>query len=150
METLEQGEVQLSEGCLDTNIMNGTMEDPISGSIESTQEKGIWKAFENIMFLQTLIDPYSCQTVAPFTALANMKNVNVPIPVIQEAFNNYKASGKFTPGVGGTIQDGASFALEAFNTHFGTNIKQKTVPLNAQTIMESLESGSPICTGIKY
>jgi hypothetical protein len=52
--------------------------------------------------------------------------------------------------VGGLGTDGASFALEAYNAHFGTNIQMHSVALNVGNIYAALNSGSPINTGIHY
>lgn len=48
------------------------------------------------------------------------------------------------------MTDGATIALDVYNSYFGTKIQINVVPLNADTIRTALESGSPINTGIYY
>ena len=150
MEELEQGEVQLSDGCLDTQVKNGAIDEPLSGALLADTPKGIYKAFQNIMYNQKLIDEYSCTLVWPFTALSNYTGNQIPLTVQQEGLQRYVKSGLFTPWVGGKMTDGATIALDVYNSYFGTKIQINVVPLNADTIRTALESGSPINTGIYY
>lgn len=147
-------EIELTNGVLeDTPVTLGAIEDEVDLTMfGDVWKKGIFKAlsWDGIFYNQLDIDPYSCTLVGSFTALSNYTWKVVPIEVMKEAFEAYKTSGKFTPWYGGLGTDGAKFALDAFNAHFGTNIKMNTCELNVQNIISALEEGSPISTWIKY
>ncbi len=90
-------EIALTDGCINIDIPMSCIPDSaeLAGDM-SPIPSGVFKVFNNIFYNQKLIDDYSCTLVSAFTALSNGMNVEVPLWVIREAFNDYKASGKFT------------------------------------------------------
>lgn len=159
MEQLENNEIDLQNFCsVDVkntiDIVDSASELPldieVAGSGNDTVEKGIFKVFQNIMYNQHQVDHYSCTLVSAFTALSNSKNVVIPLKVMLEAMDDFRKSGKFIPGVGAYLQDGAECALRHFNRHTGNNISLSVLPFTIQNAINTLKNGFSFTTGIKY
>lgn len=144
-----ENEILLENGLIDTNITNGASDEEMAGSVE-VSEKGVFKAFQNHMYNQLDVDPYSCTLVSAFTALANAKDKKAPVNIVQEAFKDYVASGKFKAGYGWSLADGAYYATKHFNEWAGTAVKVELVPFTMQNVIASLKMGFPCVSGIKY
>lgn len=145
-------EIELESGLIDTDIpMSCIPEDDEELAWSNWEiESGVFKVFNNLFYNQRLVDNYSCTLVSAFTALSNSKNVEIPLSLIQEAFKDFKESGKFTPWVGAKLSDGAEYAVKHFNGHFGTSIKHKTVPFTIQNAIRALKTGFAFTSWIKY
>lgn len=149
---LEDAQIQATNGCIEEfpDGMEEESGDIMSGAIEL--EKGIFGGgeggggtpvtFHNHFFNQKEIDDYSCFYVSHYTALANMYNVDIPLSVIKEGWQELIACGYFTPGRGGYASNGAEIATKHFNKFTGKNVKHKVVPFNIKNIVAAQKKGS--------
>ena len=157
METLESNEIELSPGCIEapvamntSSIVTNGCEDFECGSIGAIIQPWVYKAFQDIMYNQLLIDNFSCTYVGSLTAISNYVGKELPLEQMKAGFEEYEKSGLFTPWYGGKGIDGAKFACGAFNNYFGTTISPNTVSLDSDAIFHAISSGSPINAAIQY
>ena len=113
-------------------------------------KKWVFKVFKDIKYNQKKIDAYSCFLVAPFSAISNFTGKEVSYELMNKAFENLKKDWKFTKWVGWKMTDWMEYALKEYNKECKDTIKYKVVNLNPTTIIDWLESWSPIVTFIKY
>lgn len=102
------------------------------------------------MYNQLECDAYACTYVGSITAISNLTGKELPLDELKAGFEKFRTGGKFTPGYGALGIDGADAALDTYNSYFGTHIEKVQVPLNEETMYTALNSGSPICTAIRY
>lgn len=97
-ETLADNETLIDNLQINVVVEQSAKDSDNAGAVDNTEvSKGVYKVFNNIMYNQHQVDAYACTLVSAFTALANSKNIDVPLEIMLAAFEEYKASGEFTP-----------------------------------------------------
>lgn len=135
--------MEITNGCIEENLLD---DEELGGEIE----KGVWKAYKEILFNQKEVDPYSCTFFATATSLSNFDGRKLPLQVIKESFKDAVDKKIFTSGVGAKLAPVVDIVLSKANDYWGTQYKSKLIQLTPSNIIEALKKGSPVVTGIKY
>lgn len=136
----------------ETEFVNGAVEEEVDKDEEVAGwdwEKGVFKMFNDIIYNQLEVNPYSCTVVATYTALSNLTGKSVPYSLMLATLERMRKDGKFTENVGAYLKDGVEYALADFNTYCGSNWKANRIVLSPASIINGLKK-SPIVTWIKY
>ena len=147
---LQSNEIGLSPWCLDIQVTNGCIEEDCEIKLGGVAEKWVFKAFNDIMYNQLEVHPFSCFLVWPFTALSNFSNKKIWYDVMIKALQELRNIGKFSPDVGWYLKDWVAMACKYFNASMWTNIKALEIDLNDENVVSALKKKSMITTGIKY
>lgn len=121
--------------------------EPYVGSV--IVPKVVKKQFSNIMLNQLETDPVSCTLYSTWNVLGNLTGKTLSAEVRKETFDRMVSDGKMRPGFGALLDDGMRYALDAFNSHFGTSYKPTKILLSENSILSALDH-SGIATGIKF